>query len=302
MSRITAALLALALLAPDPARPAEVVRFPGSGGVELRAVLVPAPGGRPEAPVIALHGCGGLGGPGTDPRLPAREADWAARLAALGHPVLFPDSFGSRGVAEVCHGGERGITPEALRREDALAAARWASAQPWAAPGGVFLLGWSHGASTALTAVNAPVEPGLIRGAVALYPGCVRQGRAQPDFAPVAPVLMLLGEADDWTPAAPCRRLAARATGAPVEVVAYPGAGHGFDQPRGVPRTLTGLAITPDGSGRATVGQDPAARADALERVPAFLSRYRDPLHGGVAPQNWGPLFRRDTGRGRDRP
>ncbi|UFN50764.1 dienelactone hydrolase family protein [Roseomonas sp. OT10] len=286
MSRTAALLALLALLVSDPARAAEVVRFPGPGGVALRAVLVLPPGGRPGAPVVALHGCGGLGGPGADPRLPAREADWAARLAALGHPVLFPDSFGSRGLAEVCHGGERGITPETLRREDALAAARWASAQPWAAPGGAFLLGWSHGASTALTAANAPVEPGLIRGAVALYPGCVRPGRAAPAFAPVAPVLMLLGEADDWTPAAPCRRLAARATGAPVEVVAYPDAGHGFDQPRGMPRTLAGLAITPDGSGRATVGQDPAARADALQRVPAFLSRSGSPLHGGVAPQN----------------
>ena len=77
---------------------------------------------RKGVPVVALHGCGGLGGPDRPMHLPAREADWAARLAAEGHPVLFPDSFGPRGVAEVCHGGERGIQPENLRRGDALAA------------------------------------------------------------------------------------------------------------------------------------------------------------------------------------
>jgi len=274
-------LLLLALLAAVPAQAAETVSFPGPGGQALRGVLVRAAGDAPGVPVIALHGCGGLG---AFPALPAREADWAARLAALGHPVLFPDSFGSRGVAQVCSGGERGILPETTRRADAQAAAAWALAQPWSVPGGAVLLGWSHGGSAALAAVGAPVPPGLIRGAVALYPGCARPGRPPPPWQPAAPVLMLLGEADDWTPPGPCRLAAERAAGqaalGQVQVVAYPGAPHGFDQPGMAQRTLSGLDMTARGDGTARMGTDSAAREDALRRVPAFLRALAAP-HGG---------------------
>ncbi|MFC7734300.1 dienelactone hydrolase family protein [Roseomonas sp. GCM10028921] len=283
-------LLSLALLASAPALGAEPVAIPGPGGVSLRGLLVRPAGGAPGVPVVALHGCGGIGGPGGAPSLPARETDWAARLAARGHPVLLPDSFGSRGVAQVCSGGERGIMPETTRRADAHAAAAWAASQPWALPGGSFLLGWSHGGSTALAAIGEPVPPGLLRGAVALYPGCARPGQSPPPWRPAAPVLMLLGGADDWTPPAPCRLAAERARPALVEVVEYPGAPHGFDQPDGGQSVLSGLDMTAGGDGIARMGTDPSARADALRRVPAFLEAHSasaagDPgaAHGGSA-------------------
>ncbi|MBX9697842.1 MAG: hypothetical protein K2X74_00340, partial [Acetobacteraceae bacterium] len=112
--------------APDPVMArARTVTFPGPEGVTLRALLVPAEGGRRGVPVIALHGCGGIGGPDRPILPPRRERDWAARLSALGYPVLFPDSFGSRGVTEVCRAGEGAILPETLRRADTHAAAAW---------------------------------------------------------------------------------------------------------------------------------------------------------------------------------
>ena len=36
---------------------------------------------------------------------------------------------------------------------------------------------------------------------------------------------------------------------------------------------LTGLAFSADGSGRAHIGTNPAARADAIKRVPEWLAR-----------------------------
>ena len=45
-------------------------------------------------------------------------------------------------------------------------------------------------------------------------------------FKPIAPLLILIGELDDWTPAEPSRKLAA---GYPVEIKVYPGAHHSFD-------------------------------------------------------------------------
>jgi dienelactone hydrolase len=106
-------------------------------------------------------------------------------------------------------------------------------------------------------------------GFVAFYPGCSRTLRA-PSFAPAAPVLLLIGEADDWTPPGPCRALAERA-GPVVTYVGYPGAYHGFDAPGARVRLRTGLAFTVRGDGTAHVGTDPAARADAIARVPAWL-------------------------------
>ena len=76
--------------------------------------------------------------------------------------------------------------------------------------------------------------------AVALYPGCTAQlqrRRAAPGaYRPTAPLLILIGEKDDWTPAEPCRKLAdaAQAAGYPVRIKIYPDAHHGFDSDRPV--------------------------------------------------------------------
>lgn len=271
--------------AAEPAAPrarTETVTLPGPEGITLRAVLaLPGEGVASRPPVIALHGCGGLGGPLGPPRLPTRERDWADRLTALGHPVLFPDSFGSRGVTETCRAGEGGIGPETRRRADAHAAVAWAVAQPWAAKGpggGAFVMGWSHGGSTTLAAAQAPGPEGTrVLGAIAFYPGCFRMRAAVPAWTPAVPFLMLLGGADDWTPARFCQDLVARA-GAPegrIEVVAYPGAHHGFDHPNQPVRTLAGLASPRNG--QAHIGTDPAGRADALRRVPDFLAARAGP-------------------------
>ncbi|MBR0655074.1 dienelactone hydrolase family protein [Plastoroseomonas arctica] len=243
--------------------------IPGPEGVQLRARLVPVEDGRRGVPVLAFHGCGGIGGPERGIRLPSRERDWADRLHALGHPVLFVDSFGSRGRTEACRGGSVGIEAETIRRADAHAAAAWAAAQPWAAPGGVVLLGWSHGGST-VTAAAAGSPPGLIRGVIGFYPGCYRL-RQVGGWQPNVPMIMLLGAEDDWTPARHCEALAARDP-ARVRVQVFPGAHHGFDAPTGEVRQMTGLAFTARGGGVATIGPNPAAREAVHAIVPAFIA------------------------------
>jgi dienelactone hydrolase len=46
-----------------------------------------------------------------------------------------------------------------------------------------------------------------------------------------APLMILIGEADDWTPADRCREMItkARPDGAPIALTVYPGAHHAFD-------------------------------------------------------------------------
>ena len=65
----------------------------------------------------------------------------------------------------------------------------------------------------------------------------------------------------------------ARGRSARASLIVYPGAYHEFDRPDYPVRELSGLAYTADGSGRAHVGTNPAARADALKRVPEWLMR-----------------------------
>ena len=66
---------------------------------------------------------------------------------------------------------------------------------------------------------------------------------------------------------------AAQFRGEPVGITVYPSAYHDFDHPNLPVRERRGLAYTTNGDGVAHVGTDPAARTDALQRVPAFLAR-----------------------------
>ncbi|MDQ2804307.1 MAG: dienelactone hydrolase family protein [Pseudomonadota bacterium] len=132
-------------------------------------------------------------------------------------------------------------------------------------------MGWSNGGSTVLaTAHERPDLPaGLFRRFVAFYPGCATASRAT-GYRLTAPLLILVGANDDWTPAEPCRRLAARLP-KQISLVVYPDAWHDSDAPGRPVRERVGLATTPSGTGRAHTGTNEPARADALRRVPTFL-------------------------------
>jgi dienelactone hydrolase len=58
-----------------------------------------------------------------------------------------------------------------------------------------------------------------------------------------------------------------------VSIHVYPGAYHSFDHPNLPVRQVKGLAYTEGGTGTAHTGTHPAARADALHRVPDFLAK-----------------------------
>ncbi len=242
---------------------AETVHLPGPDGVILNAELYPAQTkGKTQAPgVVALHGCAGP--------YPSRDYDWARRLAAAGHTVLLPDSFGSRGLGSQCGVRNRSVS-RATRRQDALTALAWLKARPGVPPGGLVLMGWSDGGTTVLAAGGAQPDlpAGLIRGLIAFYPGC-RGYFESKKWEPAAPMLIMIGESDDWTPAAPCQSLAEKFPGK-ITIKTYPGAYHDFDAPDLKIRVHAGLA-SPE-SGSAHTGTDPAAREDAIKRVPAFIA------------------------------
>lgn len=267
------ALLGCAVGAAAAQQRVEVPSLELRGGTALKLTghwfAVDAPGRRPA--VVLLHGCGGPHG--RDGELSERLADYASWMRVQGWHALVIDSLGPRGERETCTqlAGTAAVT-QAHRRRDALGALQWLAARADVDADRLALVGWSNGGSTVLAATNAAVRevaaaPVTPRAAVAFYPGC--RFELDRGYRPLVPLLLLLGEKDDWTGAQPCVDLARRA-GSRVQAEVYAGAYHGFDSEaklrlrRDVPN-----GVSP-GQG-VHVGGDPIARVASRERLLAFL-------------------------------
>jgi dienelactone hydrolase len=238
--------------------------------------------------VVALHGCGGMYGtaPTRRDRLTARHQAMADLLVAEGYAVLFPDSFNPRGRREICSQklGSQRITQD-NRRLDVLAALEFLRTRPDIDGARVALLGWSHGGSASLAAMNRrhPVVAQFLaaekaadhfyRIAIAFYPGCIESVRTRFGYAPASPVSIFIGESDDWTSPRPCLALGERmaANNEPLQVRTYADTYHGFDSPnRFGPVHLDVPNGVRSGQG-VTIASNAAARDDAYMRMKEQL-------------------------------
>lgn len=245
-------------------------------GITVKAYWTPPPAGSAQAPaMVALHGCNGL--PSDRSVLNYAQNRYIRILHDAGMGVLFVDSFGPRGESDICEQKptERTIT-EANRRLDVLGALQWLATQAGIDAKKLGVVGWSHGGQTVLftgdrsasMVANAVVKPTAL---VAFYPGCSTVEK-QSSYATMAPLLVMSGELDNWTPAANCRTLTSRLIDAKqaVRYVQYPGSYHSFDG--------TGPVVERDNVGgtksrKAMVGGNPEARAASAREMLEFLSR-----------------------------
>jgi dienelactone hydrolase len=216
--------------------------------------------------VVLLHGCGGLKYAAMWSRwiLP-----WVELLRDHGLGVAVVDSFGPRGVDQVC---TRAPGAWAVRRaDDAYSTRVWLAGQPGVDSQRIVVMGMSNGGRTVLATLRATLKhPEPFAAGIALYPGC------QSDVASTfyAPLLVLIGRADTVTPVRFCEQMkAAQPTGAPeLTLIVYPRAPHTFDVP--LPdRTLLGMRL----------GYDADATADAQRRIVAFL-RAQGMIRDGSTP------------------
>jgi dienelactone hydrolase len=221
-----------------------------------------------------------------------------------GYVVLIPDSFTTRGhAAGVCTDPSPSRTEVSPNRRvrDAYAALAYVRTLTYVDGSRVGLMGGSHGGSTTLSSMIAPASDRELlasekrvgfTAALALYPNCAaryggwqvrrQSGSSGPIkgyvgvYKPVAPLLILIGENDDWTPAEACRKLteAAQQAGYPVRTKIYPGAHHSFDSNR--PITYNGQRVNANSAtGRgATTGGDPKAWVDSIHEVVAFFGQH----------------------------
>jgi dienelactone hydrolase len=249
-----AALLAVILCVLAAAEAHGLTFDPSTVGAPLSgapAELTLPAGAAPNAGIVVLHGCDGVG---------PHYRLWAAQLARWGYAALLVDSFRPRGFGEVCNRGS--LVPPEVQARDAFDAADYLRGRADFHIGRVGVIGFSHGGWAVLKAVLAGVarrsdEPPFA-AAVAYYPGCDPPGSALE-----TDTLILIGGGDDWTPAVRCERWRelARVNGHALQMKVYPGAVHGFE----------GLNPPSIFAGH-HVGRNPEAAADALVETQNFFA------------------------------
>ncbi|MEM7407458.1 MAG: dienelactone hydrolase family protein [Pseudomonadota bacterium] len=236
------------------------VTFPGKSAEDttltLRGLLTRPVGDGKMPAVVLLHGGGGMA--------EDRDAQWTQRLVAWGYVVLQVDSFRPRGQTVIGH-DLRSIHPH-TRGRDAHAGKSYLASLPFVDASRIGVLGWGHGGWSAIYAVSrdwrdgdAPPRKAPFRAAVAFYPFC--QSRL---VALDAPLLILIGELDDWALATRCERMRTENGSAhQVGLKVYPGAHHNFDWV-GINRHEAGHRLQ----------YDPAATTDSVEQVREFMARH----------------------------
>lgn len=189
----------------------------------VRATVMPGQGDAPRPSVLILHGRDGV-----KPEEAYRR--YAADFVLAGIDVwLF--SYYTPADEEIMLSPGReahiGRYRERFRAwaEETVEITRFVLAQPGSS-GHIGLLGLSNGGFLAVGA--AAIEP-RINAIVVCYGGIPGPMRA--DITRLPPLLVLHGEADRVIPFDEGRALAdeAKALGGEVQLVVYPGAGHGFD-------------------------------------------------------------------------
>lgn len=191
------------------------------------------PPGTGKAPaVLLIHGSGGM--------YSALLDYWPKKLNAAGIAVFAIDMFGPRGVQSTAD--DQSAVPFTADVADAFASLRLLATHPRLDAKRIAVMGFSRGGAaawrTGLVRVIASQKlPEGLRFAahVPVYTGgCTGLLRVvvKPGVFAKEPMLFIHGEADDYTPIAPCRAFAdeIRNAGTPVEFVAIPGAMHKFDQ------------------------------------------------------------------------
>ena len=178
-------------------------------------LILPGSTGRHPA-IVLMHGCGGIW----------RWNDvWSERLAGWGYVVLDVDSLGPRGVSSVCN--RPGVVPGHIRGMDAHGAKQYLSKHPSVDPERIGIMGMSHGGWATLNALvddkNRKLKLAPFKAGVALYPWC-----DEPQLLD-APLLILSGALDDWTPAERCQRFAHDNPSPGLELIVFSDAHHVFD-------------------------------------------------------------------------
>jgi len=225
--------------------------------ITIRGYLSRPEGEGPFPAVILLHGCGGI---------KTRSKIWASKLNEWGYVSLIVDSFGPRFISGTCGRGSM----KAERAHDAQAAKTYLEKIPYVDSRYIGIMGFSAGANSAIYSIfdehfdeNEKPES-QFAAAIAFYPFCIYHVKYMD-----APLMVLIGEKDDWTPASRCKMIERSGKSDhgrgkyEAKFVYYSNAHHSFDWP-GINNTYMGHRQL----------YDAQATEDARKKVKKFLSKY----------------------------
>jgi dienelactone hydrolase len=193
-------------------------------GGELNGFIYSPPDAKGPVPfVVVLHGCDGMS---------TSEKEWTAHVADVlnkeGIGALVLDSFTTRYVDNTCkiygadvHWGRR-------RADDAYSALDYLIEKNLAKPDEVYIMGYSNGGSTTLTALTKKEADHLHHFAAgfAIAPDCVSVSLKYGDY--YGPVAIFMGDQDDANDPKLCHELLKKKRATPIQLIEYQGANHGF--------------------------------------------------------------------------
>jgi dienelactone hydrolase len=261
-----------------PARGAETVHFrSGDGQTDLIGYLFRPSGPGLHAAVVMLHGRGGpysslAKGVYNADTLSERHKFWGEFWASHGYVALLVDSFGPRGYwrgfPKASYDDRPSeVSEQTVRPLDAYGALAYLRKRPDVVRDRIGLQGWSNGAMTALAMMSSrapgisnPSPTGGFRAALTFYPGCGMEA-IQGSYVPYAPIRMFVGTEDAEVSPKRCISWEKRveAAGGSIELTAYEGAEHDFDDPS---------------PSRQRNESNAAATRDAVRRAEEFFGRH----------------------------
>jgi dienelactone hydrolase len=178
----------------------------------------------------------------------------AQQLRAAGFATITYDSFSARGLGDLVNTPTRGRPPYPSALADALAALAALSHDLRIDPQRIVIVGFSFGGEVAHDAAFEHLRTALspdyrFAAHVAYYPAGVYGVVANANTYTGAPILLMIGDDDTLpVPKAEAYLAYAKASGhaAPVELVTYPRAKHGWTDPSlGAAREYPYLAVEP---------------------------------------------------------
>jgi dienelactone hydrolase len=222
----------------------------------IAGALVKPAGSGPFPAVVYVSGCGGIDNPADR----SQQKLVIDHFLAKGIATLVLDPFTPRNEPEgVCANLDEKRAGQYFNRggNDVLAALNVLKAMPDIDAKHIFLQGYSFGAISSLVAIerkNSANRPN-VAGLIAYYPYCYD------GVDPSVPVLVMIGEKDDWTPAAKCQAVMGRTD---FNVVVYPGDTHAFTMNFGKAIDYLGHHME----------YDEKSTRDAEQRADAFIAAH----------------------------
>lgn len=134
-----------------------------------------------------------------------RQGYWVNQLVDNNYVVFQVDSLGPRKINSsiLCQGDGtiEGLNYD-IRAQDAYDAKAYLASLPYVDGNQIGLIGFSHGGITAIVAAKKnPVKAEPFAAVLSFYPYCFEDAFKELE----SPLMVIIGEKDDWTPAGLCR-------------------------------------------------------------------------------------------------